>query len=384
MTEEDRDEGAHFSYSILETPDAIAAEAPAWDHIVDEGYDGNPFLSAGWFLLWLRHFSPAGGRPCFLKITRRGKVAAYFPLLLVTERLHGIQVRALRFAGNVYSPVASPLIAPGSRFDVFEHVARRVLPDLPWTVLFAEGLPLEYAGPAELHTALAGAGHESHLLPGEGNWVYSRRDGETSAAYLAARDKGVRGRLKQAPGRLAELGRVETRFASDTLSPDDVAAYLDVYARSWKEPELDPTFHPAMMRWAAGRGILRLFTLRAGGRPIASQLWLAHRRRAYAVKLAYDEEHRPRSPGHLLTAAAMERFFDVEGVQQIDWLKGDDWYKKAWCNRRRQRLSLVAFSADARGRAACLLDRGLLPWARRQPVLASVKRRAAAWLASRG
>lgn len=372
---------SHYSYSILATPQAIAAEAPSWNRIVDEAYDGNPFLTAEWFLLWLSRFAPGDGGVCFLKILRRGRVAAYFPFVAATERFHGIEVRALRLAGNVYSPMRCPVIAPGARPGLFDHVVRRALREVPWTVLLADDLPLEYTGPAELHAALTSAGHESHLLPGAGNWVYARNR-ETSAAYLATRDKGLRGRLKQAPRRLGERGRVELRVVREGVTERDIAAYLDVYARSWKEPELDPTFHPAMMRWAAERGHLRLFSLHLDGRPIATQLWLVHGRRAYAVKLAYDEEHRPDSPGHLLMARALERFFDVEDVALVDYLKGDDGYKTEWCNRRRQRLSLVAFSSDLRGRAAGFLDRDLLPWLRRQPTLLSARQRASAWLGS--
>lgn len=382
MSDGTRDEDTHFAHSILESPGAIAAEAPVWNRIVDEAYDGNPFLSAEWFLLWLRHFTPADGRVTFLRIERRGKVAAYLPLLLVQERFHGFEVRALRFAANVYSPIQCPVIAPGAPFSVLEHVARRVLPELPWTVFHAGDLPLELAGPAELHAALLGAGHDSHFLPGEGNWIHVRR-GETSEEFFALRDKSLRGKLKQAPARLAELGRVEIRLAAEDVTEDDITAYLHVYRRSWKEPELSAAFHPDMMRWAAERGCLRLFLLRVDGAPIAAQLWLSQGRRAYAVKFAYDEEHSARSPGHALMASAIRRFFDVEDVALVDYLKGDDWYKTRWCNRRRQRMALLAFSRGARGRAAALLDRELLPWVRSHARLTSVKQRMAAWLGRR-
>ncbi len=46
-----------LSCEILETPEAIAGEAAAWNAIVDEGYDGYPCLTAEWYLLWLRHFA---------------------------------------------------------------------------------------------------------------------------------------------------------------------------------------------------------------------------------------------------------------------------------------------------------------------------------------
>lgn len=374
MSADAREPAGDYTHSWLASPAAIAAEAPAWDRIVEEAYGGNPFLSAGWHQLWLRHFAPEGGRVCYLRVERRGQVAAYFPLLGVVERFHRVEVRALRFAGNMYSPVLGPVIAPGAPADLFDHVVRRALPEVPWTVLLADELALEHAGPAELHAALSAAGHSSHLVPGEGNWHLAFRGGAYEA-YLAARTPKLRGRLRQAQRRTAELGPVEVRLASSGVTDEDIEAYRSVYDRSWKEPELDPTFHPAMMRWAAERGSLRLFTLRAAGRPIASQLWLVHGGRAYAVKHAYDEAYGACSPGNFLLARVMEHLLDVEGVGEIDFLRGDDAYKREWCDRRRQRLSLVAFSRDPAGRAASFLDRALLPWLRRRPALAALRRR---------
>ncbi len=175
------------------------------------------------------------------------------------------------------------------------------------------------------------------------------------------------------------------------MTEGDIAGYQHVYDRSWKEPEIDPTFHPALIRWAAERGLLRLFLLTLDGRPIATQLWLVRARRsaagravrAYAVKFAYDEAYRESSAGALLMWRVIEHLLDVEKVEAFDFLKGDDPYKKQWSSKRRQRLAILAFSPDLRGRTARWLDRELLPWVRRQPVLSAAKRRAAALIAGR-
>lgn len=379
-----------LAFQTLETPEAIAAETTAWDRLVDDGYDGHPCLRADWFLLWLRHFGAPDVRPCFLKVSRGNKSLAYFPFVLATDRLHGVEVRTLRFAGNIYSPINTPIVRRACRQDLFDHVVREALPRLPWTVFQASDLPLEYTGSAEIHAALCGAGHDSFLLPGEGSWVHAS-GGASADRYLRGLDAGLRNSIKRWQRRLGGMGRLELRVASEDATEADIAAYQSVYARSWKEPEIDPTFHPALIRWAAERGLLRLFLLTLDGRPIATQLWLVRARRAaagrvvraYAVKFAYDEAYRENSAGALLMWRAIEHLLDRDRVELFDFLKGDDPYKKQWCNQRRQRLSILAFSPDLRGRTARLFDRELLPWVRRQPALSAVKRRAAAFLLPR-
>lgn len=371
-----------LSFEILETPEAIAAEAASWNAIVEEGYDGHPCLLAEWYLLWLQHFAPEGARRHFLKVARGGKSVGYFPFLLAPERVHGVEMACLRLAGNVYSPINTPIVRPACRPDIFDFVVREGLSKVPWTVLQTEDLPLEYAGPAELHVALQGAGHESCLVPSEGNWIHA--GAVTAAEYLKELDTGLRNSIKRWQKRLGAMGRLGLRVAGDDVAEKDISGYQSVYDRSWKEPEIDRTFHPALMRWASEQKTLRLFLLLLDGRPIATQLWLVKRRRAYAVKFAYDEAFRELSPGALLMWRAIEHLLDVDRVEQFDFLKGDDPYKKQWSNQRRQRLALLAFSAGFRGRTARWLDRELLPWVRRQPVLSAAKQRAAALVARGG
>jgi CelD/BcsL family acetyltransferase involved in cellulose biosynthesis len=367
-----------YSHTILDTPEAIAAEAPTWNAIVDQSYEGHPCLSAGWFLVWLEHFASRDTPVRFVKITRHNTVVAYLPFVLAAERLHGVDVRALRFAGNVYSPVNTPIVRAASRTDLFDYVVGRVLPTLPWSVFMADDVPLDHVGPAELHVALSSR-YESYLLPSEGSWAYSGR-GVTAESYFAERDTALRQNARRWPKKLGALGRVEMRVVSRGVTEDDIRAYQDIYARSWKVPELDPTFHPAVMRWASDQGWLRLFFLLLDGRPIATHFWLVRGQRAYALKRAYDEQYRQYSAGAILTCRVMEHVFDVEHVEHIDFLKGDDAYKRQWSSERRQRLALLAFSPDFRGQAARLLDREILPWVRRRPMLDAAKRRAATWL----
>ncbi len=184
-----------------------------------------------------------------------------------TEEFHGIDVRALQFAGNIYSPISCPIVSAGLRPAVFRVAFRDALRELPWTLFRADDLPLEYVGPPETHVALLEGGYDSYLLPSEGNWLYRfLRDLED---YLAELDGTLRSRIKRWSKKLGAMGRLELRVVSGGLKPEDVRAYQDVYSRSWKEPELDATFHPALMDWASKQGFSALSAL-SRRRPVAA------------------------------------------------------------------------------------------------------------------
>ncbi|MBK8121802.1 MAG: GNAT family N-acetyltransferase [Sulfuritalea sp.] len=59
-------------------------------------------------------------------------------------------------------------------------------------------------------------------------------------------------------------------------------------------------------------------------------------------KLAFDPACAAFSPGTLLTAHLMEHVIDHANVKEIDFLIGDDEYKKLWMSHRRERWGIVA------------------------------------------
>ena len=82
--------------------------------------------------------------------------------------------------------------------------------------------------------------------------------------------------------------------------------------------------------------------MRIEGAPIAAQFWFTIDRRAYIFKLAYDEAQAKWSAGTVLTAHMMQHALDVDRAIEIDYLTGDDPYKKSWMTHRRERIGLMA------------------------------------------
>jgi CelD/BcsL family acetyltransferase involved in cellulose biosynthesis len=363
-----------FQHVHLDSIEAIEAERNAWEAIVREHYTQNPFLDLDWYLIWLAHFARSAVTIEFVKVLENETPVGYFPLCIRPERVRSVRVQVLRFAGNIYSPVNAPVIGHADKTGVVRYFVQRVLPQLDWDLFIAEDLPPEVPGTAELPEELQEAGHRVGFREPTCNWIFHEA-GITAPEYFRRLKSNLRNDTRRMPKKLAALGMLHYRMIGRDLAASDIEAYLTVYGRSWKEPEMDPTFHPRLMRAAATLGTLRLGLLFLDERPIAAQLWLLARQRGYVVKTAYDEQFRAYSPGTLLTWWMIERLMSYEQTTFIDYLKGDDGYKRYWTNQRRVRLNMLAYRRSVKGEYLYLVDHRAAPWLRRHPILARWKSR---------
>ena len=80
------------------------------------------------------------------------------------------------------------------------------------------------------------------------------------------------------------------------------------------------------------------------GKPTAAQLWFVEQGVAFIFKLAYDPEFKEFSAGATLSARMMEHVIDVDRVEEVDFLSGDDLYKRDWMSHRRERHTIVALN----------------------------------------
>lgn len=133
-------------------------------------------------------------------------------------------------------------------------------------------------------------------------------------------------------------------FVDDADLPAAIAAYEQVYQSSWKPAETYPLFIPGLIQCCARQGWLRLAIAYVEGRPVAAQLWIVRERVASIYKLAYDEKFTGLSIGSVLTAHMMQYVIDIDQVAEVDYLTGDDAYKRDWMSDRRERWGLIAFN----------------------------------------
>jgi len=182
--------------------------------------------------------------------------------------------------------------------------------------------------------------------------------------YLSLLPEKIRKDFQYCKRRLEREGRLEFRVVSAGEGVEEaIDAYYGVYGRSWqKQEKIGPTFHRDLAWIAAERGWLRLAFLYQDDLPIAAQFWMVSGATAYILKTVYDQEYRKYSPGKVLTSEMFRYVIDVDGVTSIDYVQGDEDYKKDWTPKRRERKGILVYNDTTRGRFLAFLDRRLVPF----------------------
>lgn len=195
-----------------------------------------------------------------------------------------------------------------------------------------------------------------------GNW-YHPCAGLSWARYLGDRPSRLRHTILRSRRKLQADARCTVRVLDASAPASEVsqavADFESVYARSWKKPEPHPLFVSSFCRMAHAQGWLRVGLCHFDGEPVAAQLWLVRDGIASIFKLAYDERHAKLGAGTVVSAALSEHVLDIDRVSEIDFLAGDDPYKREWMACRREREGIIAFHPGTlRGLASAALHYG--------------------------
>jgi CelD/BcsL family acetyltransferase involved in cellulose biosynthesis len=173
-----------------------------------------------------------------------------------------------------------------------------------------------------------------------GNW-YLEVAGRSFAEYFAGMPGRMRSTLTRKAKKLDARGDVRVEIVTTAGEVDRVMDdYERIYSLSWKQAEPHTDFIRAICRRFAEAGWLRLGAVYIGDRPAAAQIWYCYRGTASIFKLAYDPEFSDVSAGSVLTLRLMQHAFEQDRVSVVDYLCGDDEYKKDWMSHRRERWAV--------------------------------------------
>jgi hypothetical protein len=240
----------------------------------------------------------------------------------------------------LYGPIGNNFTKRGT-----DALARGFAEENPrWDEVELKPLDVDAPAFAALVEGLEKAGFVVQTYFCFGNW-YLEVKGRSFAQYVETLPSVLRNTLGRKKKKLEKSGRAQIEIVTggDGLE-SAIAAYNTVYLASWKESEPYPRFVPELIRNCAALGLLRLGIVRVDGEPAAAQFWIVHNGRALIYKLAYDERFAELSVGTILTATLMKHVIDIDGVIQVDYLTGDDAYKKDWMSSRRERWGILALN----------------------------------------
>jgi CelD/BcsL family acetyltransferase involved in cellulose biosynthesis len=282
---------------------------------------GAVYLSPQWYLPWAE---ATGDRPLIVVVREGAELVGILPLLRRRS--------ALRFAGDRAGDDFFPLVADGAdRREVLAAMGRGLALERGWNRLIARQ---QRVGADWLEGLAAGLprAHARVSRPVDPRPVITPPGGGYEG-YMAGLRRSVRKETRRRRRRLEEPGDVVTTMVGDG---DDLGAAIDellaLHDLRWSQRggsdirADDRVATRAFARAAAGRGWLRLWLMRVGGRPGAAEMAVRVGPRQVHFMAGFAPQLAPRGVGIVLMSHALEEAIE-SGAAEIDLGGGASTYK---------------------------------------------------------
>jgi ribosomal protein S18 acetylase RimI-like enzyme len=326
------------------------ASAELFDSAQDTSFD----QSFVWFEALAKHVLTATDSLQLVCVHDDG-LAAVLPVVVRKDFGGSLVGHTIASLANYYTAHFGPVIRDGDdRTDVVACLADFVTHDLPrWHTLDLNPVDRDEPWVQTLAKSLQSNGYYVRDYFRFGNW-YLDVGGRSFDEYYAGLPGKLRNTVKRKGNKLEREACAEVGLITDVGSLDRALRdYWEIYKRSWKQDEPYPEFIEQVCREYAQRGWLRFGRLTVDGSPAAAQVWFVRNGTASIFKLAYDPAYSQYSVGSLLTKYLMQHVIDEDKVNVVDYLCGDDAYKRDWMSHRRERSGLRAYNLRSPTGACC-------------------------------
>ncbi|MBC8518793.1 MAG: GNAT family N-acetyltransferase [Gammaproteobacteria bacterium] len=191
-----------------------------------------------------------------------------------------------------------------------------------------------------LQQALATFGYEPQKYFFFYNWIH-RTQQHSFDAYMAGRPAQLRNTITRKQRKLEREHECKIRMFKGDEVQQGLIDYHSAYSASWKANEQYVALLDAVAINLSVPDWTRIAVLYIDGKAAAAQLWFVVHGQASIFRLAYDEEWKRYSPGSILTAYLMQYVIEIDKVEEIDFLTGNEAYKRDWMSLRRERWRLL-------------------------------------------
>jgi CelD/BcsL family acetyltransferase involved in cellulose biosynthesis len=310
-----------------------------------------------WLYPWCQRIAPEASLRLLL-VWSEGRLVGALPL--VEEAVRG--ARRLSFVGarGVGSDGLDVLVEPGMRDLVLEVLADALERAESWDLLELGEVPAGESMALALMERLDG---------GPGSWEEEPRyrcpwiDLRAAGSWEAVLRRS--GRRDNVVRRQKWLGAQDGYRVRCLRQPVEAAvgirAFLDLHARRWaahggsqgiRGPWVE-AFHRDAAWFLAERGVLRLYLMELGGRPVSALYGLADRTAFLFYQSGADPALAGRSVGLVLLAESIRAALE-EGFDRYEFLHGEEPYKLEWSDAVRSTVTHRLWRSSLRAGAARL------------------------------
>ncbi len=302
----------------------------------------NFFSSIPWYRNWITTvLNKELEQAVFLAYEQENKVQLLLPL---KRSIVKSGMRSLDSLGNYYTPFFQlPFVTGQCDFLTFFKQLKTLKPQ--WDTLTLQPMAkaqVQFLLPILKEARLLSVPYFCFV-----NWYLevNQQSFDQYFASLSSRVKNTVNRKTKQFNRLAGA-RIEVLTQKEDLDKA-IHAFETVYALSWKQQEPHTEFMPGLIKTAMEQGAMRVGVAYLNECAIAAQFWIVADKTAYIYKLAYDEKYKRLSIGSILTATLMRHAIDIDKVACVDYLSGDDAYKKEWMSAKRERWGMMIFNSHS-------------------------------------
>lgn len=307
------------------------------------GFDQTP----EWFEAYVKYIAEQPEDSLMLGVVDDGSGRQLLGMPLMSSVTGWLSIRCLTALANYYTSLFQPVFSVdvGSQDDVAASVVAALGEGaLVWDEMSLEPMAGDSPFVAAFLRELCRDGYPHTVTECFTNW-YLRVEERSYELYEQSLPSKLRNTLLRKERKLErEQGYTISLVQDDGELEQAIRDYETVYQKSWKSEEGCPAFIREIIVCFARKGWLRLGLMYVAGAPVAAQLWFVKDGVASIFKLSYDEAFAKYSVGSILTAAMMKQVMNVDRVSVVDFLTGDDSYKKDWMSHSRQRYRIRIFN----------------------------------------
>jgi CelD/BcsL family acetyltransferase involved in cellulose biosynthesis len=318
-----------------ETVDQFANE---WRELCAEAADDQPFYRPEWIRAYLRAFDPKA-KVVVITARFKGRLCLILPLIEETGSFSKIPVRKLRVPVNCYAGRFDAVCSPGSEGDAAIRATWEYLKNSSsWDLLqFRDALEGSTIGRI---AALAQAdGFRTIQLPDKPSpYVPVPVDPELLKQLPV--NTRLRRELKHVRRQLADVGPLNF-YRVEAAEREQLDRFYELEASGWKGQQSSAIickqirpFFDEIAESTARFGYFTLYVLELKQKLIAAQYGFTYRSCYYSVTVAYDEDFKEFSPGHLIIEEIL-RDCCTRGIRVFDTTGQNQEWKMRWTKQSR-------------------------------------------------
>jgi CelD/BcsL family acetyltransferase involved in cellulose biosynthesis len=353
---------------VIDSFDKFCELEPIWNGLLSKSSIDIPFMTFEWFSCWWRAFAE-DGKPFILLTKENGNLFGIAPLMQTKIKYRSLPAKAITFIANEHTNRAGFILLERKK-----EVVRKMI----------EFLHCQYKFDVVKFDFIEKASDTDQLLSEilKEHRIKYRQVNSLSSPYilidkdwdshLKSRSKSFRRTLKRARGLVEANGCYEIIDYSHNNLMSGIEDLLEISRNSWKyqknsaiaSDEREAKFYTTLIKMLSPRKWLKLWVLRADGKPIAFDLTVTYKRRNYSLKTSFDERYRHLFPSVFLDSHVIKQYFQNE-AEEVDLLGNSSEYKMRWTSLIRDHRAFYFFNRNANGRMLSLVEFGIVPAAKK-------------------